>query len=67
VFAEMTLRFYEETKHNNERWFLNLDNAILSNVWNLFVNKSNIIVDKSENKNKKGNEPKKRGRKPINN
>ena len=67
VFAEMTLRFYEEIKHNNERWFLNLDNAILSNVWNLFVNKSNIIVDKSENKNKKGNEPKKRGRKPINN
>lgn len=67
VFAEMTLRFYEETKHNNERWFLNLDNAILSNVWNLFVNKSNIIVDKSENKNKKGDEPKRRGRKPINN
>ena len=55
VFAEMALRFYEETNHNGDKWFLNLDNAILSNVWNLFVNKSNIIVDKSENKNKNKN------------
>jgi hypothetical protein len=64
AFAEMTLRFYEETKYNGERWFLNLDNAVLSNVWNLYVNKSNMIVDKSENKNKKDDEPKRRGRKP---
>jgi superfamily II DNA or RNA helicase len=66
AFAEMALRFYEETKYNGERWFLNLDNAVLSNVWNLFVNKSNMIVDKSENKNKnkKDDEPKRRGRKP---
>jgi len=66
VFAEMTLRFYEEKKHNGERWFLNLDNAILSNVWNRFVNKENMIVDKFENKIKKGDEQKRRGRKPKN-
>jgi superfamily II DNA or RNA helicase len=65
VFAEMALRFYEETKHNGERWFLYLDIAILSNVWNLFLNKSNMIENKTENKNKKS-ELKKRGRKPIN-
>ena len=64
VFAEIVLRFYEETNHNGERWFLNLDNAILSNVWNIFINKANMIVDKSENKNKKDAEQKKRGRKP---
>jgi superfamily II DNA or RNA helicase len=64
AFAEMVLRFYEETTHNGERWFLSLDTAIWSNIWNLFVNKSNLIEDKYENKNKKGDEPKKRGRKP---
>ena len=64
AFAEMALRFYEETKYNGEKWFLNLDNAVLSNVWNLFVNKSNMIVDKSENRNRKDDEPKRRGRKP---
>lgn len=67
AFAEITLRFYEETKHNGERWFLNLDNAVISNVWNLFVNKYDIIVDKSENKKNKEQEQKKRGRKPKNN
>jgi hypothetical protein len=67
VFAEMTLRFYEETKLDGKKWFLYLDNAILSDVWNLFINKSNMIVNKQENKNKKGDEPKKRGRKPKTN
>lgn len=67
VFAEITLRFYEETKLNGKKWFLYLDNAILSDVWNLFINKSNMIVNKQENKNKKGDEPKKRGRKPKTN
>jgi superfamily II DNA or RNA helicase len=64
VFAEIVLRFYEETKHNGEIWFLNLDNAILSNIWNLIVNQSNMIEDKTKTKIKKGMV--KRGRKPKN-
>ena len=59
VFVEITLRFYEETKHNGQRWFLNLDNALLSNIWNLYINKSNIIVDKTVEKNVKPKQQKK--------
>jgi hypothetical protein len=60
VFAEMTLRYYEEINYKNERWFLTLDNSILSNIWNLYINKMNILIDKTEEKQQ---EPKRRGRK----
>ena len=63
VFAEITLRFYEETNHNNERWFLTLDNSILSNIWNLFINKTNLLIDKTEEKQKEANQPNRKKKK----
>ena len=66
VFAEMSLRYFESKKQNGERWFLNSDNAMLSNIWNLYINKSNLLVDKiieKQNTNTNTKQKKKKGKK----
>ena len=45
----------EEKNNKMERWFLSLDNAILSNIPNLYINASNKIIDKLEEKENKNN------------
>tara|TARA_B110000305_G_C18843313_1_gene361136 strand:- start:39 stop:539 length:501 start_codon:yes stop_codon:yes gene_type:complete len=60
VFVEMSLRYFESKKQNGERWFLNSDNAMLSNIWNLYINKSNILVDKNVEKQETKNQPNKK-------
>ena len=63
IFAELVLRYFEKIKKNEERWFLTIDSASLSNIRDLHMNSSNILVDKLKEKNA-AKEPKKRGRKP---